>query len=365
MDEIVKEIVKTYWKELSKKKNVRYFSGTLKPRIKNGISLKEDVCFRVYVIEKDKTISPMSKDFVPRILEINGNNVGLNIKEMNISTDIIPIGLITALNNNRCNKTNSLTKSKSKRKSKSREENKYRPVKAGYSAMNHLGSACTLGWFAKNKKVGEEEFIGIIANNHCCARENKAELGEAYLCPSPYDGGTIKDKIASHWRHVDIKFNEYTCPYRNLLFSIRKMIYLKEESNEVDLGLEKIDIPMNQILFEIDVIGKVKGKRRGEIGELVKKCGRTTGYTEGAKLIDNDWYGSIQYSRGMAFFGPCTLYEGTKFSAGGDSSSAIVLMKDNYLTSILFAGSETHTIGVHYDLGEKNLEVELIVSEDN
>jgi len=290
------------------------------------------MCIRIYVTKKDMSIKSTDKDFIPKFLSLGNDEV---------CTDVVEIGEIKALSTCRT---------------------RQRPIKAGCSAMNYLGSACTLGWFAKNKKKGEEEFTGIVANNHCCARENKASKGEAYLYPSPYDGGMLSDKVAEHWRHVDIHFNDFTCPYRNFLRKFFTPFYIKQVVNEIDAGLELITIPLTDVLFEIFKIGKVKGKRRGTLGELMKKSGRTTGFTDKGNLIDNDWYGEIQYSRGTAQFGPCGLISKDNFSAGGDSSSAILTELDDCLVGLLFAGSESHTIYCHFDRVEDLLEVEFIVS---
>jgi len=238
----------------------------------------------------------------------------------------------------------------------------HRPVTIGCSAMNYQGTACTLGGFAKNKKSGEIEFIGSLANCHCGARENKASKGEAYLYPSPRDGGTAIDKIAELWRFVPLPFNDYECPYRNFLHNIKKW-FTKQTTGRVDICLLKLTIPESEITLEVKDIGLPKGKRRGTIGELAHKHGRTTCYTKDGKLMDNDWYGNVGYSRGVAMMGPCALFEGEGFSAGGDSSSMILWMNDNYMAGFLFAGSTTHTIGCHYDFVEEDLEVEIITSK--
>ncbi len=94
---------------------------------------------------------------------------------------------------------------------------------------------------------------------------------------------------------------------------------------------------------------------------MAKKAGRTTGLTTGGMLIDNNWYGSVQYSRGIVQFGPCGLIAKNDFSAGGDSSSAIIWESDDNIAGLLFAGSGTHTIFCHYDRIEDLLQVEFIV----
>jgi len=353
IDNVVQGIVDKHWKDLKKKKNVRYFSGTLKPKIRDGKEYPDIQSFRIYVTEKvdlddvkfhlgkkEKLSYCAKKLFKQSTPFIYKDLIPATIN--NIPTDVVAIGEIKAL---------PLTCGCTKR-----------PVTIGCSAMNYQGTGCTLGGFGRNKKAGEEEFIGPLANNHCGARENKASKGEAYLYPSPTDGGTASDKIAELWRYVPLPFNGYTCPYRNFLNKIKK-IFTKQVTGRVDICLLKLTIPESEITLKVKDIGLPKGKRRGTIGELAHKHGRTTCYTKDAKLIDNDWYGSVQYSRGVIMMGPCPLFEGDGFSAGGDSSSMILWMNDNNIAGFLFAGSETHTIGCHYDFCEEDLEVEIITEE--
>lgn len=355
MDKICEDIIKKHGKELSKKKNFAGWSGSLQYKIKNGRTYERKKSFRVYVTVKEDLDKLSVKDIIPDSFKIDD---GLDDE---IDVDIIAIGVIRSLQKQGNQFSNPFTKDEIKALEVCRDRN--RPIKSGCSAMNYQGSGCTLGWYAKNKKEGEDVFIGIIANNHCCSRENKASRGEPYLYPSPIDGGTINDKVAEHWRHVDISFNGFNCAYRDLFHKIYRK-FSKSAINEVDVGLEHITIPLWEVSMEVFKIGKIMGKRRGEIGELSHKTGRTTGYTKEAKLIDNDWFGSVQYSRGIAQFGPCLLLHGDNFSADGDSSSALVWMKDNYIAGLLFAGSSTHTVGCHWDRIEELLDVEIIVDNN-
>lgn len=331
IEDVVKNITDKHWEDLSKKKNVKYFSGTLKPRVKNdGTEHPEEMCFRIYVEKKEDIKALDIKDIIPRMID-------------EIPTDVYPIGKIKALGHTcGCQQ---------------------RPVTIGCSAMNYQGTGCTLGGFGKNNKEGEEEFVGVICNNHCGARENKASKGESYLYPSPYDGGDIiLDKIAEHWRHVELKFNEFECSYREFfhkLFRLGK----KQVTNRVDISFERLTISEDNISLLVKDIGEIKGKRRGNIGELAHKHGRTTCYTKDGKLIDNDWYGTVQYGRGMIFFGPCGLIEKDGFCDGGDSSSMILWMLDDYMGGFLFAGSSTHTIFCHWDFVEEDLEVEILTGK--
>ena len=356
MDEVIKQIIELHWKDLIKKKNVRYFSGTLKPKIRGDKEYPDIKCFRIYVTEKidgdnikfhmssfDKLKYALrrvfrrglpfvySRDFVPTLID-------------NVPTDIIAIGEVKAL---RCGCPK-------------------RPITPGCSAMNYSGSACTLGSFGRNKKVGEEEFIGPLANNHCGARENKAAKGEAYLYPSPIDGGrSMSNKIGSLWRFVPLPFNNFTCSFRNFFHGIWRKLFSKDLIGKVDICLIKLEVPLSDITLEAKEIGAPKGKRRGVIGELAHKHGRTSCYTSGGPLKDNDWYGNVGYSRGTVMMGPCGLIIKEGFSTGGDSSSMIFWESDNYTPGFLFAGSTNSTIFCHWDLVEQELEVEILTEESD
>jgi len=328
MDTVINGLIDKYWKELKKKRNVNGFSGTLKPKESEGIIYPDKPSFRIYVEKKLPKELVSLKDLVPK--EIDG-----------IPTDIVEIGEVVALS---C-------------------KDNPRPVRAGCSGMSYYltATACTVGGFAKNKKLLEEQFIGILANNHCCANENTLPKLTPYTVPSKYDTGDLNDKVGELWRYVELKFTDFKCPYRNTLYKMYRFFKRDTLINRVDIGLVKITIPLSDVIFEVEQIGAPKGKRRGIEGELLHKFGRTTGYTKDGKLYDNDWYGSVRYSRGTLMFGPCGLVMKNGFSAGGDSSSLILAMEDDFLLGNLFAGSNVSTIYCHYDFVESDLEVEYIV----
>jgi len=341
MEPIVKELVKKYWRELKKKKNVLGYSGRLLPKVVSG--RKTNIkAFVVYVSRKVPAEDLEKRDLVPEELVLDGENRG----RLSIPTDVVEIGEIVALS---CCGTDAESSS---------VRDRIRPVVAGISAMGYWpgSTACTLGYFAWNKKEGEEAFLGYIMNNHCSSDENKYERGISILQPSPYDGGVYpRDEIGKLWRTVKIKFDEYTCSFRNTLLKILRA-FQRTPENRVDASLIK---PREGISWEPEVyyIGQLAGVREAELGEKVQKVGRTTGWTKDGEVIDTDWSGYVQYSRGRAFFTDCVLIYRPEFSRGGDSSSPIVSQEEDppFYLGMLFAGSETHTIACK----PKNLESEL------
>jgi len=327
MEALSDEVKRILWNLVKDKANVVGFSGTIMPKIKDG-QITDIPSFRIYVKKKVPKELLAKGDLIPSMLKLGS---------LSFPTDVVEIGIPRSLS----------------------FRDRIRPVVAGISAMGYWegSTACTLGFFAKNKKRGEEEFIGVICNNHCGARSNKCERGTPYLQPSPLDGGLIpRDQIGILWRYVPIYFSNYNCQIREALHKIFGFL-LGSRDNTVDICLIKLLVD-----FEIEIyeIGKVYGKRRPVLGEHVQKMGRTTGHTVCGKVIDLDWNGRVLYDRGTAFFKDTCLIEGRDFSLGGDSSSPInSTTRNSELLGILFAGSETHTIACYIDNIEKELEVEI------
>jgi len=190
---------------------------------------------------------------------------------------------------------------------------------------------------------------------NCCALENKARIGDPILQPSPYDGGTVKkDKVGELYKFIQLKFNEFKCPYRNFFHRIYR-IFKESPKNKVDIGFYKPTVEAKQEILDM---GKITGKTVPKIGDRVWKVGRTTSYTDHGIVLDLDWNGKVQYSRGVCFFTDCILVQGKKFSQGGDSTSFV--QKGDKTIGSLFAGSDTHSIICKIDAIEKIGKVKLI-----
>lgn len=208
-----------------------------------------------------------------------------------------------------------------------------------------------------------EEGTAIWSGN-CAACENKAAKGTPYIQPSRYDNGRdIEDKIGELWRFVEIKFSEFTCPYRNAVHKIWRTVksfgIFDDDRNHVDIAFVKLD---TNIPYSVEVlgVGKMNGKADAVIGDRVEKVGRTTGLTTGGVVADLDWNGAVSYSRGNATFHDCILVKGDAFSAGGDSSSFVYKIPDKLYIGNLFAGSDTYTIICKGSNVEKELQVEVL-----
>ena len=319
MEKLPEKVEKIIRKKVLRLPNVVGFSRTLKPRIKGGKVIKDELCVRVYVERKISADKLTLAEIIPH--EIEGYR-----------TDVVEIGKIKAL--------------------QSDPKKRYRPLVAGISAMHYKGTACTLSLAFRDVETGE---VLLSQNNHCCALENKAKVKDAVIQPSPYDNGVYPDdKVGELVRFVPISFEEYTCPFRR--FAMRFVRFFRRaEANKVDVGFFKPTVEWKQEVLDK---GKVVGKCVPEIGDRVWKVGRTTGYTEGV-VADLDWSGYVQYSRGRAFFEDCILVEGYGFSQGGDSSSPV--QKGDKTIGMLFAGSESHTVICKIDNIEDIGRVKLIL----
>ena len=327
--------IRKIWKKIKKYPNVVGFDSSLRPRKKNKREIPNTKCLRIYVKTKlPKSYFKNHDGMIPRTIE-------------GFETDIEEIGLPRALAVSEDEDSESDLKDPKKR---------YRPYIAGTSACHYKCTACTSTAFFKDKETSKILF-GL--NNHCGCQENKAKIGDPWLQPGPYDGGKYPDDIVARlYRCVEIKFNEFTCPYRNFFHKIYRF-FKGEQFNKVDICFGEPSVFYG--IKVLNISSAFKGVKEPEIGMQVQKMGRTSGYTKG-EIVSTSWTGRVQYSRGIAMFTDCILVEGKGFSAGGDSSSPVFDMEGN-LIGILFAGSDTHTILCKIKNIEEEGKVEVITLE--
>jgi hypothetical protein len=117
------------------------------------------------------------------------------------------------------------------------------------------------------------------------------------------------------------------------------------KNNEYDVSMVVIDETLTGVLPQNIKVGTIVGARDGVIGEAVTKYGRTTELTNGELLAKNTTI-NIDYGDpvGKVTFVGLDLY--SAMSSKGDSGSVIVATKDNSAVSLLFAGSDTVTMGI-------------------
>ena len=273
-----------------------------------------------------------------------------------VKTDVIEVGKVEALE---------IDKTK-----------KHRPCPMGTSGGHYKITAGTNGELLRDKASGK---LCIGTNNHVAANSNDAKLGDPYLQPGPYDGGSLSDKIGSLLRFVPITFRTsppngggcsvakvtttiYSFPFNFVARLLRRrtrlvpMVIVGEE-NLVDAAI--VEVLQKDVLSEIVGIGKPKGVGEALLGMEVQKSGRTTCHTVGGIVTGIDATISVSYGGGkIADFKDQIIIEKTGFCAGGDSGSLILDMKGNAVGK-LFAGSTTITVANHigHYLGLLNAEL--------
>jgi len=196
---------------------------------------------------------------------------------------------------------------------------KERPVYGGLSCIWEKGTACTLG--AIVYKDGKPY---LLMNTHCMNPHWKgAEVGDEIRQPSPNDGGRNKDRVGVS-----------TDMFETLKFD--------GSENAHDVGLVAVDKDIDvKPLFQEGIGAISDTPRTAQVGEVVKKSGRTTGVTQSKVLLTNATV-TVNYDGNIAKFVGQTICENANrhFSAGGDSSSLIVDANNNPV-GVNYAGSET------------------------
>jgi hypothetical protein len=247
---------------------------------------------------------------------------------------------------------------------------KYRPAIPGTSIGHYKITAGTFGAVVIDEETEEE---CIMSNNHVLANSNDAEEHDPIYQPGPHDGGTADDLIGFLARFVPIQFSTDTptCPIatgiaKALNFLARvvgashrlKVEKQADTDNYVDAAIARPKEDWN-ITPEIMNIGLPQGVREAQLGDFVKKMGRTTGYTEDTlNIVDL----MVQVSYGEGKIATFRNQNGSgPMSAGGDSGSLILDM-DSYAVGLLFAGSDQMTIWTPIHLVQQYLKVKLVTA---
>ena len=209
---------------------------------------------------------------------------------------------------------------------------KRRPCPPGFSIGHPDVTAGTLGAWVHH---GESEAYFILSNNHVLASSNDAELGDAIRQPGPADGGTRDDEVARLTEFVRIHFEAEP----------------NAQINKVDAAVAEV-LSAELVELEIPAIGHICGFRDFELGDRVRKTGRTTETTEGL-VVTVEATSRINYGpeKGLAMFSDQfvvrTQADGDSgsgdFSQGGDSGSVLVA-EDGFVGGLLFAGGSGVTI---------------------
>jgi hypothetical protein len=220
------------------------------------------------------------------------------------------------------------------------------PAPGGVSIGHPDVSAGTLGMWVKRKGAW-----GILSNNHVLGNVNQADIGDLIYQPGPADGGTEKNakarlevlplieltdasecKIASWLARI---LNAFA----RLLGSRTRLI------TTVAAGLNLVDCAWAQALDnrfvdpEILEAGVPLGEHEFEVGDRVKKSGRSSGLTHGTVTAVDAAINVDMGDGRIAMFADQIEIGAPGFIVPGDSGS-VVLSDNNLVGGLAFAGSE-------------------------
>lgn len=239
-------------------------------------------CIKVFVENKYLEGYLSRKDIIPKTY--NG-----------ILTDVVESGAIEA---------SSLTE-------------RVRPAPGGYSISNVIfKKSGTIGCLITD---GKEKYI--LSGNHILATVNRCPVGVVILQPSATDKGKYpKDEIAALDKFIPLVPGE-------------------DKVNLVDCAIAK---PTKEadVSARIALIGNIKGVRLAQVGEEVKKTGRTTELTFGKVKAIGCTFTTEIFSKKYVF---CEQIAATKMSDGGDSGS-VLLGKDDYVLGLLYSGTKSYSV---------------------
>ena len=197
-----------------------------------------------------------------------------------------------------------------------------RPVPGGVSIGHPSITAGTHGVSLK--------FLGLnagLSNNHVLAagstfQNSKANIGDPIYQPGPYDGGKEEDKVGflSWYQPINL-----------------------DGSNLIDAALWQPTTP-DLLLDEVLDIGVPAGVATAQVGEMVQKSGRTSGYMS-AEVMDVNASIKVNYGEFTAEFHNQIVTD--LMGEPGDSGSAVFNMSGPKLVGLLFAGSNFVTVHNH------------------
>ena len=241
------------------------------------------------------------------------------------------------------------------------------PAPGGVSCGHPDVSAGNLGMWAKRIVIW-----GILSCNHVLGNVNKGKIGDLIYQPGPYDGGTEKNAKArlEVLTLIDL-VGPSECPIANTLVNmanaLARLFGRKTRLvTTVAAGLNLVDCAWAEALDdkfvdpEILEIGLPKGECECEVGERVKKSGRSSGVTYGTVTsVDS----AINVDMGDGQIGMFTdqIEIGTPgFLIPGDSGSVILSMDDK-VGGLGFAGNEDINYANKYRHVKSALELDTIV----
>jgi hypothetical protein len=255
----------------------------------------DELVLKVYV-EKKKPRSQL-KNLVPRRVTVPGLPTP-------VPTDVEEIGIMRVEPNT----------------------SRVRPAIPGFSIGHVKITAGTFGCLVR--KRGDAKALYVLSNSHVLANEGLGAKGDLILQPGKADGGKAPaDVLAELADWVAFQFTASGYP------------------NLVDAAIAKVR-SAKQVTSAIRLIGVPRGVNRTVQRDMqVQKTGRTTDYTVGI-IKDINYRTALTYQKPGGGTGRVGFREQvlcTRYTAGGDSGSAVLNMKQD-VVGLHFAGSDSTSV---------------------
>ncbi len=192
-------------------------------------------------------------------------------------------------------------------------------LQCGTSTGNDL--ECAAGTIGCVVLKGSSKYF--LSNNHVFARENAASIGERIDAPGRYDGRPICSQTPKCGTLSDFK---------PISFS---------SNNTIDCAIAAVDPSRTSTCAEACGYTPSSTVAAAFVGQAVKKCGRTSGFTTGTVQAINVTV-QVQYSSGVATF-VNQIMTPPGFIRSGDSGSLMVESSTNNPVGLCFAGGSGGT----------------------
>jgi hypothetical protein len=220
-----------------------------------------------------------------------------------------------------------------------------RPALLGYSVGHPAITAGTIG-----ARVIDANGLYVLSNNHVLANSNGAAVGDPTLQPGTFDGGTAADQIGTLFAFKPIDFSGGN----NTIDAAIALTDANNVGNSTPAD-DGYGTPSGTIFGDAND-DRVFDDKNALLGLHVQKFGRTTKLTHGTitginASVDICYEVVFIFCTKAAHFVDQLVITPAGFSDGGDSGSLIVTDDANKSpVALLFAGSNTETIGNRIDL---------------
>ncbi|WP_330923926.1 hypothetical protein [Candidatus Sororendozoicomonas aggregata] len=203
-----------------------------------------------------------------------------------------------------------------------------RPAQGGFSCGHYRGTTtATIGTCCYDSLPSPSmpEKYYILSNNHVLADLNDARVGDSIVQPGPADGGVCpQDTIARLTRFIPIEFSTDSSKPLNYVDAAIAEGNLQDLNREMYWGGHVKDLYTTP-----------------SIGDILQKCGRTTGFTTGRVIAINTTL-DVGYVGGkVARFTEQIVT--TRMSMTGDSGS-LVVNTDEHAVGLMCGSSNSVSV---------------------